>query len=361
IVDLMRNDLSRVADPGSVKVEAPFAIETYPTLHQMVSTVRARLQPGRGAVDMIKALFPCGSITGAPKIRAMELIDEIERDARGAYCGAIGRIDASGDAAFNVAIRTLRLSPQENGRGRAVLGVGSAIVADSQALPEWRECLVKGGFVRQSSQTLAAAGFDLIETMAFTPDEGIPLLELHLERMKASAAELGFTFDRHAVRNAIQALCFDAAEPSRLRLMASRSGSFSLELGAMPPALPDPAPCAVLRLPVDESDWRLRHKSSDRSFYEAALKAAQAAGAAEALFLREDGLVTEGSFTNLFVEREGKLVTPPAALGLLPGVLRRSLIEEGRAAEAELRPEDLQNGFFIGNALRGLMPARLLP
>ncbi|MCB2060856.1 MAG: aminodeoxychorismate synthase component I [Novosphingobium sp.] len=361
IVDLMRNDLSRVADPGSVKVEAPFAVETYPTLHQMVSTVRAKLQPGKGAVDMIRALFPCGSITGAPKIRAMELIDKAERDARGAYCGAIGRIDASGDAAFNVAIRTLRLSPQENGRGRAVLGVGSAIVADSQALPEWRECLVKGGFVRQSSQALAAAGFDLIETMAFTPDEGIPLLELHLERMKASAAELGFSFDRHAVRNAIQALCFDAEAPSKLRLMASRSGAFSLELGAMPAALPDPAPCAVLHLPVDESDWRLRHKSSDRGFYDAALKAAQAAGAAEAIFLREDGLITEGSFTNIFVERGDKLVTPAASLGLLPGVLRRSLIDEGRAVEAELRPDDLKDGFFIGNALRGLMPARLLP
>src|SRR5690606_21207582 len=109
IVDLMRNDLARVAEPGSVRVEAPFAVESYPTVHQMVSTVRARLRPGRGAVDVIRALFPCGSVTGAPKIRAMELIDRVERDPRGPYCGAIGRIDASGDAAFNVAIRTLRL------------------------------------------------------------------------------------------------------------------------------------------------------------------------------------------------------------------------------------------------------------
>ena len=360
IVDLMRNDLSRVAAPGSVQVEKPFAVETYPTVHQMVSTVRAKLKPGKGAVDMIRALFPCGSITGAPKIRAMELIDRTERDARGAYCGAIGRIDASGDAAFNVAIRTLCLAPEKNGRSQAVLGVGSAIVADSQALPEWRECLIKGGFVRQSSQATAAAGFDLIETMAFTPEEGIPLLELHLERMKASAAELGFSFDRHAVRNVIQALCFSAEGPSKLRLMASRSGAFSLELGERPPPLPDPVPCAVLRLPVDPGDWRLRHKSSDRGFYETGLKAAQSEGAAEALFLRDDGLVTEGSFTNIFVERDGKLLTPPASLGLLPGVLRRSLIEDGRAEEAELRLDDLANGFFIGNALRGLMPARLL-
>jgi len=365
IVDLMRNDLSRVALPGSVAVENEFAVETYPTVHQMVSTVRARLQPGKGAMELIRALFPCGSITGTPKIRAMELIARAERDPRGPYCGAIGRIDAAGpngagDAAFNVAIRTLRLRPEGDSGGRAELGVGSAIVADSEALREWRECLVKGGFVQQAVQAQSAAGFDLIETMAFTPEDGIPLLELHLERVRQSAAELGFVFDRHAVRNAIQALCFDAAEPARLRLAASRSGAFSLELSDMPEKLPEPVACALMRLPVDEGDLRLRHKTSDRSFYEAGLEAARAAGAQEAIFLRDDGLVTEGSFTNIFVERDGGLLTPPERLGLLPGVLRRSLIEQGRAAEAELRAEDLANGFLIGNALRGLIPARLL-
>ncbi len=364
IVDLMRNDLSRVARAGTVRVEKPFAIETYPTVHQMVSTIRAELQDGMGAIDMIRALFPCGSITGAPKIRAMELIQQVERDARGPYCGAIGRIDASGDAAFNVAIRTLRLSPDKTGNGqsggRAVLGVGSAIVADSRALPEWRECLVKGGFVRQSTAHVSAAGFDLIETMAFAPDTGIPLLELHLERMKQSAAELGFSFDRHAVRNAIQALCFDADQPARLRIVSSRSGAYSLELGKMPPAFEEPVECAVVRLPVDEGDWRLRHKTSDRSFYEAALETARNEGGAEAILLRDDGLVTEGCITNIFVERDGVLLTPPASLGLLPGVLRRSLIEQGRAQEAELTLDDLADGFLIGNALRGLMPARLM-
>ncbi len=354
IVDLLRNDLSRVAEAGSVKVERPFAVESYPTVHQMVTTVRAQLQPGKGAVDMLRALFPCGSITGAPKIRAMELIDAVERDARGPYCGAIGRIDTGGEAAFNVAIRTLRLTPGENQRGQAVLGVGSAIVADSEVMTEWRECLVKGGFVRMS-----AGGADLIETMRFTPEEGVPLLELHLERIKASAAELGFVFDRHAVRNAIQALCFEADAPARLRLLASRGGAYSLELGALPAPAEQPLDCVVLPLPVDPGDWRLRHKSSDRHFYEAGLAAAQSAGAGEALFIRDDGLLTEGCFTNLFVERDGKLLTPPARLGLLPGVLRRSLIEQGRAVEAELTLDDLAGGFLLGNALRGLMEARL--
>ena len=360
IVDLMRNDLSRVARAGSVRVDAPFAIESYPTVHQMVSTVRAALEPGRTAIDLIRALLPCGSITGTPKIRAMELIAEVERDPRGPYCGAIGRIDASGDSAFNVAIRTLRLTPGENRQGTAVLGVGSAIVADSDAMSEWRECLVKGGFVRQSLNSEAVAAFDLIETMTFDPELGIELLELHLERIKASAAELGFAFDRHAVRNAIQALCFEADGPGTLRLVVSRSGAYALEFSPPAPALPDPTICAVLSLPVDAGDWRLRYKTSDRHFYQAGLKAAQAAGAHEALFLRDDGLLTEGTFTNLFVERDGQLLTPPVALGLLPGVLRRSLIEQGRAVEAELRLSDLDNGFLIGNARRGLIPARLL-
>lgn len=352
IVDLMRNDLSRVAVPGSVRVEQPFAIESYPTVHQMVTTVRARLMAGAGARELVRAIFPCGSITGAPKIRAMELIDVAERDARGPYCGAFGRIDASGDAAFNVAIRTLRLDPRTD---RAVMGVGSAVVADSAMLGEWRECVVKGDFLR-----LSAGNADLIETMAFDPAQGIALLELHLERIKASAAALGFAFDRHAARNAIHALCFDLEAPSKVRLVVSKAGALALEASALPTPADGPVTCAVLPLPVAEGDWRLRHKTSDRGFYEAALRAAKAAGAGEALFLRDDGLLTEGSFTNLFVEREGLLLTPRAEHGLLPGVLRRSLIESGRAAEADLTLEDLSDGFFIGNALRGLLPARLL-
>lgn len=355
IVDLMRNDLSRVAEAGSVRVEAPFAVETYPTVHQMVTTVQARLRPETGAADLLRAIFPCGSITGAPKIRAMELIDETERDARGLYCGAMGRLDSTGDAAFNVAIRTLRLVPDHGGAqgGRATMGVGSGLVADSAPSREWRECVVKGSFLR-----LSAGNADLIETMAFDPEAGIVLLEFHLERLKASAAELGFAFDRHAVRNAIHALCFDLEARAKVRLVVSRSGAYALEAGAMPEPFAGPVACIALPLPVSSGDWRLRHKSSDRGFYEDALKVAKRAGAAEALLVRDDGLVTEGSFTNLFVERDGRLLTPRAGSGLLPGVLRRSLIEAGRAKEADLTLDDLAGGFFVGNAVRGLCPAR---
>ncbi|HSQ94744.1 MAG TPA: aminodeoxychorismate synthase component I [Croceibacterium sp.] len=356
IVDLMRNDLSRVAEAGTVRVDKPFIVETYPTVHTMTSTVRATLREGKGAIDMIRALFPCGSITGAPKIRAMELIDAVERDARGPYCGAIGRIGAGDDAAFNVAIRTIRLTPGENDKHHAVLGVGGAIVADSDGMGEWRECLIKAGFVRE-----AAGGHDLIETMRFDHESGIDLLELHLERMKGSAGELGFSFDRHEARNRIQALCFELDQPAKLRLLLARSGEIALEAMPLPAPVEGTAQCVVLPLPVVTSDWRLRHKSTDRGFYEAALAAAREQGAHEALFVRDDGLVTEGSFTNIFVERGGKLLTPSASLGLLPGVLRHKLIEEGRAHEAELALADLADGFLIGNATRGLIPARLQP
>ncbi|MDG5751822.1 aminodeoxychorismate synthase component I [Qipengyuania sp. XHP0211] len=360
IVDLMRNDLSRVAEPGSVRVDEPFAIESYPTVHQMVSVVRAQLKEGEGAVDLVRALFPCGSITGAPKIRAMELIDEVETAPRGPYCGAIGRIGADGDAAFNVAIRTLRLTEIENGRGKAVLGVGGAIVADSEPRTEWREALLKGAFGRSSSPDHRAAQFDLIETMRFTPEDGIPMLEAHLERMKASAAELGFAFDRHEARNQLHALCFVIEKPSRVRLLASRSGAIALEALDMPQAWPDPATAIVMPLPVDPGDWRLRHKTSDRSFYDEARNVAWQRGAQEALFVREDGLLTEGSITNIFVRGEdGVWLTPPASLGLLPGVLRQSLIASGEAREAELRIEDLENGFHLGNGLRLMLAARL--
>ena len=162
------------------------------------------------------------------------------------------------------------------------------------------------------------------------------------------------------MRNAIQALCFEAAGPAKVRLTVARSGAYALEINDFPESWLSPAPCAVLRLPVDPGDWRLRHKSSDRHFYEDGLRVARGAGAVEALFVRDDGLVTEGCISNVFVERGGQLLTPPAALGLLPGVLRRSLLDAGRAVEAELTLDDLADGFLIGNAVRGLVAGRLL-
>ena len=346
IVDLLRNDLSRVAAPGSVQVPKLFTVETYPTVHQMVSTVAAKLESGRDPVDVIRALFPCGSITGAPKLRAMEIIDRLEQSPRGVYCGSIGRIRPNGDAAFNVAIRTLTI---RDGEEVARLGLGSGIVADSGAEAEWRECLAKGAFVA------AERSFDLVETMRHDPQEGMVDLELHLARMKASAAALGFDFDRHGARNELQAAGFGAGN-AKVRLLLARSGTMAVEVEPLSEPPSEPVPVAVRPLPVSPKDFRLRHKTSDRAFYREALAAA---GSWEVVFTDPDGFLTEGSFTNIFVERDGRLLTPPLAQGLLPGVLRQRLIEEGRAIEAPLRESDLEGGFLIGNSVRGLIRARL--
>jgi len=346
IVDLLRNDLSRVSRPGSVKVPELFAVETYPTVLQLTSTVTATLEPGLGPVDLIDAIYPCGSITGAPKIRAMEIISGLEPAPRGAYCGAIGRLAPDGEAAFNVAIRTLTLC---DGETIARLGLGSGIVADSEAGDEWRECLAKGRFVA------TGRSFDLIETMRFDPHDGIAELDRHLGRMKASADAFDFAFDRHEARNDLQAATFRAG-PSKIRLALAPGGAMAIELAPLdaPPA--EPVEVAVGPLPVAADDIRLRHKTSDRAFYD---EARVAAGAFEILFRDEAGFLTEGSFTSLFVERGGVLLTPPLARGLLPGILRGRLIDEGKAQEADLVEADLTGGFLIGNALRGLVRARL--
>ena len=347
IVDLLRNDLSRVSVPGSVKVPSLFSIETYPTIHQMTSTVTSELEEGVGPIEVIRALFPCGSITGAPKIRAMEIIAGIEREPRGVYTGSIGRVDPDGEASFNVAIRTLTM---EVGSSEARLGLGSGIVADSRPADEWRECLAKGAFVADQGR------FDLFETMRFDPHDGLAELERHLGRMKASTEALDFAFDRHEARNELQAATFRLREERKVRLMLARSGAIAIEIRSLPAMPAEPVEVTVVKRQVGTDDVRLRHKTSDRAFYEGARAAS---GSFEVLFEDEEGFLTEGSFTTLFVERGGKLVTPPLSRGLLPGILRQRLIEEGRAEEGEVRREDLAAGFHIGNSLRGLIAARL--
>ena len=345
IVDLIRNDVSRVAVPGSVAVPALFTIETYPTIHQMTSTVTGDLAAGQDAIALIEAAFPCGSITGAPKRRAMAIAAEVEAVPRGLYTGAIGRIDADGSAAFNVAIRTLVIDAE----GDATIGLGSGIVADSRGDAEWRECLAKGAFIGA-----ACPPFDLIETMPFDPVEGMVDLDRHLARMKRSAEALGFAFDRHDVRNELQAATFRLRERMKVRLRLAASGRVAIEVRPAPAQPTDPIVVPIVPLPVGADDFRLRHKTSDRRFYDSARGDAH-----EVVFVRPDGRLTEGSFTNLFVERDGRLLTPPLGQGVLPGILRERLIEGGRAIEQDLVAADLCDGFLLGNALRGLIRARL--
>lgn len=358
IVDLIRNDLSRIAAPASVAVPQLFRVESFPTIHQLVSDVTATLAPEADAIDVLAAAFPCGSITGAPKVRAMEIIAEVEQGPRGLYTGSIGFIEAGGDAAFNVAIRTLVFPPQESASSplpaapiKATLGLGSGIVADSEAASEWRECLAKGGFV-----TAAAGGFDLIETMRFDPVEGVLRLDGHFARLKASADRFGFRFDRHGARNSLQAATFRLKQAARIRLRLSPAGALAIEVTPLPSFAALPVTVRTAALPVAVDDFRLRHKTSAREFYD---EARIASGADEVAFVNDEGFVTEGSMTNIFVDRGDVLLTPPAELGLLPGVLRAELIEKGRAVESHLRANDLAGGFFIGNAVRGLVPARL--
>ncbi len=347
IVDLLRNDLSRVAVPGSVSVPDLFTVESYPTVHQMISTITARLAPGENVASVLRAIYPCGSITGAPKIRAMEIIDEVEPAPRGIYTGSIGRIDHHGDAAFNVAIRTLHI---QAGASTATLGLGGGIVADSRVAEEWAECLAKGRFVADPRR------FDLIETMRFDPQEGVALLDFHLARLQTSATVFGFALDRHALRNELQAATFRLNAPKKLRLLLSAMGQMAIEVADLPPLAKSPVEVRVTPLPVDPHDFRLRHKVTDRAFYD---QARQAAGSFEVIFTDPAGWLTEGSFTNIFVERDGRLLTPPLSRGLLPGVLRAAMLAHGEAHEADLRVDDLAQGFFLGNALRGLIPARL--
>lgn len=355
IVDLLRNDLSRVCAAGSVKVPDLFRVESFPTIHQLVSDVSARLSAGKTVVDVLHAAFPCGSITGAPKIRAMEIITEAETGRRGLYTGSIGFIAPDGTAAFNVAIRTLVFPPHRPLPGQAIqarLGLGSGIVADSQPVDEWRECLAKGAFV-----AAAETAFDLMETMYFDPMDGIRRLDGHLARLKASAAAFDFPFDRHGARNNLQSVTFRLREPARVRMRLAPSGALAIEVSPMPQRGDAPVRAAPCLCPLTREDFRLAHKTSLRGAYD---QARQDNAAEEVVFVDADGLVTEGSWSNIFVRRGDRLLTPPAHLGLLPGVLRAELLASGAAQEAQLTLDDLADGFFLGNSLRGLVAAQLV-
>ncbi|NTV70648.1 MAG: aminodeoxychorismate synthase component I [Azonexaceae bacterium] len=343
IVDLLRNDLGRVADQGSVVVDRLFDIEEYPTLWQMVSEVSANVG-GRSFGEILRALFPCGSITGAPKIRAMQIAGELECTDRGIYTGALGWLAPDGDFRLNVAIRSLELGADGHGK----LGVGSGIVADSQPTAEWQECLLKSRFLRECDP-----GLLLIETLR-REDGGYPRLAGHLERLRRSAAWLGFACDEAQVAELL------AAQPVagvwRVRLTLSKDGCIDVQ--SFPQgAEPSEPRHAVLAAANIESAYPLRrHKTTDRAQYDAALKALDGDPQLfDVVFLNERGEVAEGARSNVFVERDGVLLTPPLASGALPGVLRAELLATGRAREAVLYPADLADGFWLGNALRGLV------
>jgi para-aminobenzoate synthetase/4-amino-4-deoxychorismate lyase len=350
IVDLMRNDLSRIASIGSVRVDALFEIESYPTVHQMVSAIRANLSPGTPIAQIIRAIFPCGSVTGAPKIRAMEVIREAETSPRGVYCGAIGAFSPDGSARFNVAIRTLTISG-----GAGELGIGGAIVYDSNAQSEYDECLLKARFYETARRPL-----ELIETLRFSPRDGFVRLQHHLARMARSAAAFAIPFDRAAAIAALENAASAASGDLRVRLTLSEQGIVACEAHPFDPAPPAPWRYALSSRRVDSMDVLLRHKTSRRETYEEEYaRAVREQGADEIVFQNEKGELTEGSRTTLFACFDGRLVTPQLEAGLLDGCLRRALIEEGRCIEMTLKPEDLARAetVYLGNSLRGLIRA----
>jgi para-aminobenzoate synthetase/4-amino-4-deoxychorismate lyase len=357
IVDLLRNDLGRVAKIGSVEVTDLFTVETYRSVHQMTSGISAELRSDMGLKDMLRALFPCGSVTGAPKVRAMEIIRELEADPRGVYTGAIGHIAPSGDAQFNVAIRTVVLAADSG-----EMGIGSGVVADSKADSEFEECLLKAQFL-----TRPDAPFALIETIRYERSTGFHLLERHLARLQSSAGYFGYPFSREAVLAALEAEATRVEAPvAMLRLLLAEDGTITVTSTA----IELPTKGTVWRFVIsdqrlDEKDPFFYHKTTRRQFYDGEMERQKAlTGCDEVVFLNKKGELTEGTRTNLFIEIDGRLFTPALTCGLLPGTLREELLDLPRAAasEAVLTPQDLLTAdrIYLGNSVRGLVRAELL-
>jgi para-aminobenzoate synthetase/4-amino-4-deoxychorismate lyase len=379
IVDLLRNDLGRVAQPGSVVVDSLFDIEAYATVHQMTSTVSATLNTTR-LKDLITALFPCGSITGAPKVAAMQKINAWEIAPRGLYTGTIGWATAE-KIQSNVAIRTLVLDPPTGdslSMRTGVLGVGSGIVWDSDAEAEYAECHLKSDFLVKPDP-----GFTLFETLrlelpAAELEATLPLVEIypryrgHRARLAAAALALGFVFDEVAFESILwqvkteiraKAPTTPGATIYRVRIDLAHDGTLHSSWSVLPP-LADRVALVWAKERLDGFNPLLRYKTSARSQYDAAIEMAVAQQAFDALFCNQTGQVCEGGRSNVFVRDGNRLLTPPVRCGLLPGVLRAELLSRGEASESLLTLSDIkaasrEGRLRVGNALRGLMPAYL--
>ncbi len=367
IIDLLRNDLSRVAATGSVAVPKLFEVNRFGEVLQMTSTVTATLRDEVSLSAIVDAVFPCGSITGAPKRRAMQIIRELETTPRGIYTGAIGWVDPAsgaaspGDFCWSVPIRTLVLAaPDTSGVRQGEIGIGAGIVHDSVAADELAECRLKARFL-----TGLSADFSLFETMAVSRQFGCVLLERHLQRLSRSAAYFHFVFDEAALREAIRRTCdrLPDAATYRLRLQLEQHGVIGIGTA---PLLPLTAPAGLLIAPdtMQAEDIFLRHKTTQRARYDQAWKAAEAQGGFDMLFCNQHGQVTEGARSNVFVQIDGQWFTPPLAAGVLPGVMRAQLLADAswQARERVLTMEQVRmaQAIVVCNALRGVMPACLM-
>lgn len=348
IVDLLRNDLSRISKPGSVKVPELFAMETYPTLHQMTSRVLSTLKDGVDIETLFRSLFPCGSVTGAPKIRAMEIIDELEAAPRGAYCGSLGYIDPNGDACFNVGIRTLTLLDK-----KLTYNVGGGLVLDSEMEDEYNECLLK-------AKVLAHQPTQIIETLRWDPTLGFVRGAKHKARMEQTAAALSYPFNASAYDDILKPVT-KKSSAQRVRVTLGPDGRFDVTAQNYVPV--ESLNITLSEHPLSEDVQNTDYKTSRRSFYDGERERLKTlTGADEVIFSNGKSQICEGSFTSIFIEVDGKLFTPPLNAGILPGILRAELIETGKAEEKQLTKDDLLSAdkIYIGNSLRGLIPVALL-
>ena len=356
IVDLMRNDLSRISETGSVAVSDLYSVETYPTLHQMTSGITATLKPDIGIAETLRAIYPPGSITGAPKIRAMEVIAELEDTPRGVYCGTIGCLGPSEgggmQALLNVAIRTAVI----NSAGEGVCSIGSGLVADSDAAEEFDECRLKLRFLTDPVREL-----QLIETLLLTPEGDYTLRDRHMERLAQSAEYFGYPWNEDAVSTALDAFS-GAAEPGyhRVRLLLYADGSTAITGTAISP----PTESVAMRFVVsdrriDSTDPLFFHKTTQRSLYDDERARLVSDTVDEVVFFNERDELCEGAITNIFLERDGVLLTPKLSCGLLPGTLRAQLLDEGKARETIITRDefDMAQKIWLGNSVRGLVPA----
>lgn len=345
IVDLMRNDLGRVCEPGSVHVPRIFEVERYPSVLQMTSDVVARVQPGTAPSQLLRATFPPGSVTGAPKSTAVRLIDELESEARGVYCGAIGAFFPGGGLTMNVGIRTLVQRADE-----LELGLGSGIVWDSDPEAEWAEVLLKSRFLDWAPRELR-----LFETMRREAGK-IELLDLHLARLQRSAEYFGLPFDPAEAR--ISAV---RGPDSRVKMTLSRGGRLTFDEGPLPAPVSLPWRVTLSATPVSSADPLRYHKTTLRAEWDAELAEARLRGFDEVLHVNERGELTEGCITNLLVMVEGKWITPPTTCGLLPGVWRQRLLDRGEVDERVIVVDDVRRATEIRlcNALRGEIAAIL--
>ena len=356
IVDLLRNDLSRIAEPHTVRVPELFHTQALPTVWQMTSDVQARTRTGLRLPDVFAALFPCGSVTGAPKVRAMQLIRELERQPRGIYCGAIGVVRPDGNggiaATFNVPIRTVAM------RGtQARCSIGSGITASAEAGAEWQEWLHKQAFLARASEP-----FEVLETLALV--DGVYRHQAeHLARMAEAAQHFGYPWQPAAVHASLQALAAQhGCGPWRVRLLLDRFGQPRAEAFALQPtATPVRLQLATRPLAEAHGEW-VRFKTTRRAHY-AAFAPAPGSGIFDTVLFNAEGEITESTFGNLAMQMDdGRWLTPPLGCGLLPGVGRAVALREGRVQEGAVRVQDLhrvRRWAFI-NSLRGWLDAELI-